>query len=106
MRRMFSLKQIKEIADSEVQNVVSSGELENVKIFENIVDQDGHKRFVEGNITLSASVPEGLVLKYGKWTLNLMMIGVALTHSLTIMALCGVLTSINPEINSFRVQMI
>ena len=50
------------------------------KIFENIVDKDGHKRFDKGDIRLTASgVPEGTELLYGKWSLSgthLMFVGV------------------------------
>lgn len=38
-------------------------------VFENIVDKDGHKRFIEGNIT-SNSLPEGATALYGKWALS------------------------------------
>ena len=68
MRRMFSLKQIKEIANSEVQSLVEGGTLENVKVFENIVDKDGHKRFIEGNITTPAMT--GITFNYAKWSLS------------------------------------
>lgn len=38
------------------------------KIFENIVDKDGHKRFVEGDIELPDNVP--FTKEYGKWSLS------------------------------------
>ena len=68
MRRMFSLKQLEEIANKQVQEQVSSGELENVKVFENIVDKDGHKRFIEGDITFENIT--GVSKVYGKWSLS------------------------------------
>lgn len=37
--------------------------------FENIVDKDGHKRFIEGEI-LGYSLPEDVVVDYGKWSLS------------------------------------
>lgn len=46
------------------------GDLEvegDAKLFENIVDKDGHKRFIEGDITIIDT--EGLTQKYGKWSL-------------------------------------
>ena len=64
MRRMYSKNQLAQ----EVQNVVSSGELENVKVFEDIVDKDGHKRFIEGNVALKEI--EGVSKTYGKWSLS------------------------------------
>ena len=70
MRRMYSLNQLKEIANVQVQEQLSSGNLENVKVFENIVDKDGHKRFIEGDITLKNTLPEGITKVYGKWALS------------------------------------
>lgn len=40
----------------------------NLKVFENIVDQDGHKRFIEGDIEVSTI--SGLTKTYGKWSLS------------------------------------
>ena len=40
MRRMYSLEQLKGIADQRVQAVISSGNLQNVKVFEEIVQQN------------------------------------------------------------------
>ena len=37
--------------------------------FENIVDKDGHKRFIEGDITYN-TLPEGMSLTFGKWSLS------------------------------------
>lgn len=47
---------------------LSSGKV--LKAFENIVDKDGHKRFIEGNVILSSSAPAGVTLTYGKWSLS------------------------------------
>lgn len=41
-----------------------------LQAFENIVDKDGHPRFIEGDITLLDTVPEGLTASYGKWSLS------------------------------------
>ena len=68
MRRMFSEKQLKEMADVRVQEVVSSGSLTNVKIFDEIVDDEGHKRFIEGNGV--DNTLEGKTLTYCKWALS------------------------------------
>lgn len=38
------------------------------KIFENIVDKDGHPRFIEGDIEIQESTP--LTKVYGKWSLS------------------------------------
>lgn len=39
-----------------------------VKSFENIVDKDGHKRFIEGLITTTAQ--EGITYNFAKWSLS------------------------------------
>lgn len=39
-----------------------------VKIFENIVDKDGHKRFIEGNIT--PATISGITYTFAKWSLS------------------------------------
>lgn len=41
-----------------------------VAIFENITDKDGYKRFIEGDIDLYSTVPEGITKLYGKWSLS------------------------------------
>lgn len=38
-------------------------------IFENIIDKDGHSRFIEGDIDFYAEI-EGVSKKYGKWSLS------------------------------------
>ena len=62
MRRMFSKKQIEEISLEKIEAT------ENLKVFENIVDKDGHKRFIEGDITLKTIT--GVSKIYGKWALS------------------------------------
>lgn len=87
MRKMYSLKQLEKIIKKEVQkgNLLISGNVEfendvkiggdlditgDAELFENIVDKDGHKRFIEGNIDLANSLPEGVNKIYGKWSLS------------------------------------
>ena len=63
------------------QNVIIGGDLivgGDAKLFENIVDKDGHQRFIEGDIT--AETIEGITQTYGKWSLS----G---THLLIVLAL-------------------
>lgn len=64
MKRMWSKNELKSI----IQNQSSSGELKNVKVFEEIVDKDGHKRFIDGNITITER--EGFTQTYGKYSLS------------------------------------
>ena len=64
MRRMYSQGEL----ESLVQKIAASGQLQNVKIFENIVDKDGHERFIEGEIEMEAI--ENLTQTYGKWSLS------------------------------------
>lgn len=40
-----------------------------LQAFEEITDKDGHKRFIEGEVKLLDSAPEGVTLTYGKWSL-------------------------------------
>lgn len=40
----------------------------NLALFENITDKDGHKRFIEGNITCDTIT--GVTQNYGKWALS------------------------------------
>jgi len=40
------------------------------KIFENIVDKDGHARFIEGDIVLTPQVPSTFAKVFGKWSLS------------------------------------
>lgn len=50
---------------SDAQNI---GTISELPIFENIVDAQGHKRFVEGDITIETI--EGVTQTYGKWSLS------------------------------------
>ena len=61
MRRMYSKPQLLEAVEQEA-------EVNGLKAFENIVDKDGHKRFIEGDITLETT--EGITQTYGKWSLS------------------------------------
>ena len=61
---MYSLNQLQEIALKKIEST------SNLKVFENIVDKGGHKRFVEQDIDLSATSPEGMTKIYGKLSLS------------------------------------
>lgn len=50
---------------SDAQNI---GAISELPVFENIVDKDGHKRFIEGNA--NAGTKEGYSITYGKWALS------------------------------------
>ena len=62
MRRMYSLNQLQEIALKKIESTT------NLKVFENIVDKDGHKRFVEGSA--GAKEITGITWSYQKWSLS------------------------------------
>ena len=66
MRRMFSIKQLEELAKQTIESADS------LKVFENITDEAGHKRFVEGDIELNNDYQsvEHLTNLYGKWSLS------------------------------------
>ena len=49
----------------EIENLQVTGDL---KAFENIVDKDGHKRFIEGD--LEEIEHEGVTFNYAKWSLS------------------------------------
>ena len=51
-----------------VSDAQAIGSIEELPIFENIVDKDGHKRFVEGSVNFPTA--EGLTKTYGKWSLS------------------------------------
>ena len=52
--------------DVEVKSIEAT---DAIKYLSKIVDEDGHPRFLEGNITLSSSMTM-LTLDYGKWSLS------------------------------------
>ena len=60
MRRMYSKPQL-------LEAVEQAAEVNGLKAFENIVDKDGHKRFIEGDITIETIT--GITKQYGKWSL-------------------------------------
>ena len=41
----------------------------NASVFENIVDKDGHERFIEGDVELYNPI-EGMTITFGKWSLS------------------------------------
>lgn len=61
MRRMYSKPQLLEAVEEE-------SKLNGIKVFEDIVDKDGHDRFIEGEINFPTV--EGLTKSYGKWSLS------------------------------------
>ena len=61
MRRMYSKPQLLEAVEQEA-------EVNGLKAFENIVDKDGHKRFIEENITIEELT--GVSSPYAKWSLS------------------------------------
>lgn len=61
MRRMYSKPQLLEAVEQE-------SKLNGIKVFEDIVDKDGHKRFLEGDIELETIT--GVSKLYGKWSLS------------------------------------
>lgn len=52
---------------SDAQNI---GAISELPVFENIVDAQGHKRFIEGDINLMEDVPATITKVYGKWSLS------------------------------------
>ena len=65
MKRMWSRNEVK----GQVQSALSSGDMKNVKVFEDIVDKDGHPRFIEGDVVLKNPIT-GVEMLYGKWSLS------------------------------------
>ena len=63
MRRMYSKPQLLEAVEQEAK-------VNGLKAFENIVDKDGHKRFIEGDLNLYQNVPNTWTKTYGKWSLS------------------------------------
>ena len=61
-KRMWTDREIRSLATNSVENK------ENLKVFENIVDKDGHKRFLEGDIAIETIT--GVTKTYGKWSLS------------------------------------
>ena len=61
-KRMWTDREIRSMAVNSVENK------SDLKVFENIVDKDGHKRFIEGDIT--AETISGATQVYGKWSLS------------------------------------
>lgn len=51
-----------------ISDAQAIGSIEELPIFENIVDKDGHKRFIEEDITTSEIA--GITFTYAKWSLS------------------------------------
>ena len=62
MKRMWTERQVRALG------VDATEQKENLKVFEHIVDKDGHPRFIEGEITIETI--EGISQSYGKWSLS------------------------------------
>ena len=59
------------LEEAEKEQVTQAVEADSsLKIFENIVDKDGHKRFVKGEVSLLNTAPEGMTKKYAVWSLS------------------------------------
>ena len=61
-KRMWTDREIRSMAVDSVEKK------NNLKVFENIVDKDGHKRFIEGDITPAETT--GITFTYAKWSLS------------------------------------
>ena len=61
MRRMYSENQLLKAVESESKE-------HGIKVFEDIVDKDGHKRFIEESIT--PETVSGITFTYAKWSLS------------------------------------
>ena len=77
MRRMYSKPQLLEAVEQEAKT-------NGIKVFEDIVDKDGHARFIEGDIT--GEVITGVSYSYTKWSLS---------GSHLLIVICGNLTAAN-----------
>lgn len=64
------LDNLKLSGDLELEGDMSIDEDSKVAIFENIVDKDGHNRFIECDIELLSNLPSGTEKLYGKWSLS------------------------------------
>ena len=84
MRRMYSKPQLLEAVEQEA-------EVNGLKAFENIVDKDGHKRFIEGDFTPETIT--GITWSYHKWTLS---------GSHLMIVLCGELATGNTVADSTK----
>ena len=62
MKRMWTERQVRALGVDAVE------QKSDLKVFENIVDKDGHKRFVEGDVALEEK--EGVTKTYAKWSLS------------------------------------
>lgn len=63
MKRMWTEREIRSLAVDSVEKKTD------LKVFEHIVDKDGHKRFIEGAVNL-IDPATGFTKSYGKWSLS------------------------------------
>ena len=61
-KRMWTDREIRSMAVDSVE------QKSNLKVFEHIVDKDGHPRFIEGDMTMETV--SGVTQTYGKWSLS------------------------------------
>ena len=91
-KRMWTDREIRSMAVDSVENK------SNLKVFENIVDKAGHKRFIEGDVALDENVPSSLTFIYGKWTLSGSHLMIVLSYKIadaTTTGYIGTLATIN-----------
>ena len=69
MRRMYSESELTNLIKKYLASDTDISFGGDVKVFENIVDKDGHPRFIEGDIVYTNPI-EGVLQKYGKWSLS------------------------------------
>lgn len=80
MKRMWTEREVRSLAVDSVEKKTD------LKVFENIVDKDGHKRFIEGDIT--AETISGVTQTYGKWSLSgthlMIVLGLTIADAITL----------------------
>lgn len=67
----FNKNDIKKIAKESIEqaDAIDLNKNGTFRAFENIVDKDGHPRFIEGDIDLVDTLDSGITKTYGKWAL-------------------------------------
>ena len=92
MRRMYSKPQLLEAVEQEA-------EVNGLKAFENIVDKDGHKRFIESDLELPTI--SGITYTYSKWSLSgthlLLVLGFDIANTTALENLTTLATIILPK---------
>lgn len=83
MKRMWSRKELQQIASLMAIAQMQSGNVSDVKVFENIVDKDGHQRFIDFEASNQYEM-EGLTFSYMK---------ASLSGSHLLLVVCGTFTN-------------